>query len=162
MTLSDRLQMTSMTDEELAGFAARTLEGYIRDRIEHGGEDPDLARESGETQMGQLFPGGRPGEGSYVFNACDESGAGVGVLWLYERKHAPAKSVFIYSVEVDESRRGQGWGRELMRYAERWAAERGAFEIALNVFGANTVARSLYTSMGYAERAVVMFKPLTS
>lgn len=158
--MSNQLQMDPMTDEELAGFAVRTLEFYIQDRIEHGGEDPDVAREDGEKQMAHLFPGGRPGEGSHVFNGRDESGAVIGVLWLNERKSAAGMSVFIYDVEVDQGRRGQGWGRELMAYAEQWAGERGAREIALNVFGGNTVARGLYTSLGYNERSVQMAKSL--
>ena len=54
----------------------------------------------------------------------------IGVLWLFERKSAAGTSVFIYNVEVDEDQRKQGWGRELMTYAEQWAAERGAYEIA--------------------------------
>ena len=42
----------------------------------------------------------------------------------------------VYDVEVDEDRRGQGWGRALMTYAEQWARERAG--VGLNVFGGNT------------------------
>ncbi len=49
-----------------------------------------------------------------------------------------------------------------MTFAEQWAGGRGAHEIALNVFGGNTVARGLYTSLGYNERSVAMAKSLTS
>lgn len=54
----------------------------------------------------------------------------LGVPWLFERKSAAGTSGFIYDVEVDEDQRKQGWGRELMTYAEQWAAGRGAYEIA--------------------------------
>ena len=47
-----------------------------------------------------------------------------------------------------------------MTYAEQWAREQGAGEIGLNVFGANTTARRLYTSLGYGERSVTMSRRL--
>ena len=47
-----------------------------------------------------------------------------------------------------------------MTYAEQWAREQGAGEIGLNVFGANTAARRLYTSLGYGERSVTMSRRL--
>jgi hypothetical protein len=40
------------------------------------------------------------------------------------------------------------------------ARSRGMRQIALNVFGGNAVARSLYASSGYAERSVHMSKLL--
>ena len=47
-----------------------------------------------------------------------------------------------------------------MTYAEQWAREQGATEIGLNVFGGNTVARRLYSSLGYDERSVTMSRRL--
>jgi GNAT superfamily N-acetyltransferase len=84
----------------------------------------------------------------------------VGLLWLHARPDVAGTSVWIFDVEVDEDRRGHGWGRELMTYAEQWAREQGATEIGLNVFGGNTVARRLYTSLGYDERSVTMSRKL--
>ena len=45
-------------------------------------------------------------------------------------------------------------------FAEREAKALGIHRIELNVFGGNTVARNLYRSLGYVERAVQMGKDL--
>jgi len=47
-----------------------------------------------------------------------------------------------------------------MRLAEDEARALGVSRIELNVFGGNAVARRLYLSMGYAERAISMGKDL--
>jgi ribosomal protein S18 acetylase RimI-like enzyme len=47
-----------------------------------------------------------------------------------------------------------------MSLVEAEARRRGAPVVELNVWGGNTVARSLYRSLGYAERSVFMSKDL--
>jgi GNAT superfamily N-acetyltransferase len=159
--VTKRLAVAHMTDAELAAYLERSREGYVRQRVDLGGEDERDARKTAEQQTAEYFPGGRPGEGHHLFLGRDTtSGQAVGNLWLHERERAAGTCVWIYDVEVAEGRRGSGWGRELMSYAERWAQERGAVEIALNVFGGNAVARGLYASLGYREAAVEMVKRL--
>ena len=47
-----------------------------------------------------------------------------------------------------------------MEAAEEWTRERGGTRVALNVFGPNLVARSLYDSLGYEVLATSMFKDI--
>jgi ribosomal protein S18 acetylase RimI-like enzyme len=47
-----------------------------------------------------------------------------------------------------------------MQVLEDEVRSRGLGRIALNVFGGNDIARSLYRSVGYAETAVFMSKAL--
>ena len=49
------------------------------------------------------------------------TGERTGGLWLLKQMMTSGTSVFIYDVEVEGDRRKQGWGRELMPYAEWWA-----------------------------------------
>ena len=159
--MSVGLRVDPMTDAELASYLQEALEGYVRQRVDLGGEHPEQARRLAEEQYAGFFPGGVPGEGHVLFTGRDAgTGATVGLLWLHARPDGAGTSVWIFDVEVDEDRRGQGWGRELMTYAEQWAREQGASEIGLNVFGGNTVARRLYTSLGYDERSVTMSRKL--
>ena len=155
------LQLDPMTEAEVEDYRVRSEEGYVRQRVDLGGEDERDARRVAAEQMAAYFPEGRPGEGHHLFLARDgETGEVAGQLWLHERPHAAGTAVWIFDVEVAEARRGKGLGRELMTWAEGWARDRGAAEIGLNVFGGNTVARALYGSMGYAETAVTMAKKL--
>ena len=68
--------------------------------------------------------------------------------------------VWLYEIELDEAARGRGLGREAMIEFEARARDLGAEKLALNVFGGNEVARSLYRSLGYVEESVQMGKRL--
>jgi ribosomal protein S18 acetylase RimI-like enzyme len=68
--------------------------------------------------------------------------------------------MYVYNVEVDEIHRGVGLGRAAMLLAEAEALARGIDRIELNVWGGNAVARGLYRSLGYVERAISMAKDL--
>ena len=155
------LRLDPMTDAEVDDYRARSEEGYVRQRVDLGGEDERDARRVAAEQMSAYFPGGRPGEGHHLFLARDaDTEEVVGQLWLHQRPHAAGTSVWIFDVEVAEAQRGRGLGRELMTLAEQWATEHGAAEVGLNVFGGNATARRLYASLGYQEAAINMTKKL--
>jgi ribosomal protein S18 acetylase RimI-like enzyme len=67
---------------------------------------------------------------------------------------------FIYDIEIAKDMRGRGFGRAAMQAAEEWTRERGGTRVALNVFGPNLTARSLYDSLGYEVLATSMFKDI--
>lgn len=52
---------------------------------------------------------------------------------------------------VTRSRRGQGIGRSLMRYAERWAADQGYRELASDAGYQNDLSVHLYARLGFRE-----------
>ena len=66
------------------------------------------------------------------------------------------RALFIYDIYVDPAWRGRGLGRAAMLLADEEARVRGIRRVELNVFGGNAVARRLYLSLGYVERAVLM------
>lgn len=159
--MSDRLRMDPMTGAEIEAYLAYSSQVCIDERVTLGGQDRRDAEEIEARQFAEYFPGGQPAQDHCLLTGRNAAtGEPVGILWLFEQTSASGTSVFIYDVEVKEDLRAQGWGRELMAYAEQWARERGAREIGLNVFGRNRVARGLYGSLGYQERSVTMAKPL--
>ena len=85
----------------------------------------------------RLLPDGSVPPGNDLYAIEDEdSGERVGDLWLAERDNdVGEKTLFVYSIEITPQYRGR-------------------------VLGGNEVARSLYRSLGYAERAVFMSKDL--
>jgi ribosomal protein S18 acetylase RimI-like enzyme len=66
--------------------------------------------------------------------------------------------LYVYSIEISPKHRGRGFGREAMLLFEDEARSRGISTTSLTVLGGNEVARSLYRSLGYVERAVFMSK----
>ncbi len=146
-----------MTVDELPGFLAMQLDGYVKQRVEFGGDEPAEAASIANRQFAEFFPDGAPAAGHFVFvGRAVDSGQRVGVLWLGERPRGADAIVWIYDIEVDDAARGHGWGRQLMQFAQTWAGGRGAARIELNVFGGNIIARTLYQSLGYRESSVHM------
>lgn len=66
---------------------------------------------------------------------------------------------WIYGIEVDEAFRGRGYRREAMLLAETEARARDMRSLGLNVHGGNTIARSLYASLGYHVTTQQMKRP---
>lgn len=146
-----------ITPAELAAYRATQVQDYITQRVEFGGEDRAEATRVASEQHAQFFPDGVPADRHHLLTGRDADGARVGLLWLFRKSDT---TVWIYDIEVDAAVRGRGFGRALMIAAERWAQSQGATVVELNVFGGNTVARRLYTSLGYAESSVHMTRHL--
>jgi ribosomal protein S18 acetylase RimI-like enzyme len=100
--------------------------------------------------------------GSELFALEDTASSDrVGDLWFAERDNDfGEKTAFVYSIEILPEFRGRGLGREAMLLFEDEVRGRGLGRATLMVFGGNEVARSLYRSLGYAERVVFMWKAL--
>ncbi len=151
-----------LREDELAAFRARTQAGYVRSMVDEGGMPEEAAEAKGEQDMTTLLAAGLTAPGQHLFALEDTSnGEQIGDLWFAERdSDFGDKAAFIYAIEIFEQFRGHGFGREAMVALEDEVRSRGLGRIALNVFGGNDVARSLYRSAGYAETAVFMSKEL--
>lgn len=64
-------------------------------------------------------------------------------------------------VAVAEEGEGKGIGSALIRHAEAWAKGRGYAKITLNVFKANTHARTVYERLGWENETMRYVKILT-
>jgi GNAT superfamily N-acetyltransferase len=150
-----------LRDKTEAGFDAwlpvHTAD-YIAQRV-GAGEDEQVARRTSETQHAVTFPGGRPAAGHHVMDVLDD-GEVVGTLWMGPPFNGDGDTWFVFKVEIDEGFRGRGLGRAAMEAAEDWTRTRGGSRIALNVFGPNAAARSLYGSLGYEVASIGMHKDL--
>jgi ribosomal protein S18 acetylase RimI-like enzyme len=126
-----------------------------------GGMHPDEARETADRDVDQLLADGLATAGHHLLVLADPAG-GVrrGVLWFAVRDRSGRTSAYLYDVEIDAPFRGQGLGREAMLLFESLALEQGAEEADLAVFGGNTVALSLYESLGFRVTARLMRKAL--
>jgi ribosomal protein S18 acetylase RimI-like enzyme len=146
-------------EDELPVYLQQLVEGYAADMVANGGLDPDVARRKSEADNAGLFPGGLPGPGLTVY-VVEADGTPVGNAMLGEREMFGKRFAFVYDIVVDEGWRRRGIGRRAMELLEGEARARGFDRIQLNVFGGNSVARSLYESLGYDELAVSMGKDL--
>jgi ribosomal protein S18 acetylase RimI-like enzyme len=146
--------------EEYAQWSAAALDAYVDEIFASGSMSREAAEEKGRRDFAELLPQGLATPGQLIFRIeVDEQP--VGWLWLALRNpRAEAGVGFIYDIVIDEALRGRGYGREAMRLADEEARRNGLHALALNVFGHNTIARALYSSLGYRETSVQMRKEL--
>jgi hypothetical protein len=127
--------------------------------VVNGGISEDDAGRKAAADTEQLFPADQLSAGQSVF-VIEAGGEDVGELWIAERQSWRGPELWIYDIHVEDTHRVAG--------TERGNAARGVGSapprldrVALNVFGGNEVARSLYRSLGYGENAIAMSKDLS-
>ncbi|MGG7510033.1 GNAT family N-acetyltransferase [Plantibacter sp. YIM 135249] len=159
-----------MPADRLTVWMVETTESYRLERIK-AGESEAEASANAERSFSQLFPGGELAPGQLVFEILEDAAAGpapeataasadpIGILWVGPTLNSTT-DWWVWNIEIVESHRGRGLGREAMRLAEVQAREHGADSLGLNVFGFNVPARSLYESLGYETTSLQMRKTL--
>ncbi len=154
-------RLRPVRDEELPEFIRSARDGYAQQLEEHAYTSPAAAREKAEHDIAELLPNGRIPKSHHAYVVEDaSSGDAVGRLWFAERSRGDETVAWIYEISIDEHARGRGFGREAMQLLEAEVRRLGLREIALNVFGGNEPARSLYRSLDYREVSVWMSKEL--
>lgn len=94
--------------------------------------------------------------------ACDDDGAVLGatVLTLQPEPLSREPGAHLEVLVVAAGAEGQGLGAALLAAAEQLARDEGARSVTLNVFAANTRARSVYERCGYSGEIIRYYKPL--
>jgi ribosomal protein S18 acetylase RimI-like enzyme len=163
--MAEDFRLRDLRPDEYAAFRSRLREGYAEDMIRLGGRDEAFSRAKAAAETDALLPSsGQPEE--QVIRVAETVGDGpgdprrIGHVWVASAPTGDPMA-WVFDVEVEPDRRGQGWGRVLMVEGERIAAQLGYDRVGLNVFGGNTAAIGLYTSLGYAVAAQVMVKSFT-
>ena len=155
------ISLEPMTDEAFALWLPPTVHDLATDNVESGKWAPEDALEMAKNELAILLPQGPSTRGQLLYTVRDEaSGTGVGVVWIHLRRKADKPEAYIYDLFINADQRGKGYGRATMLAAIDRARELGANCVGLHVFGHNTVARELYTSLGFVETNVMMSLPL--
>jgi GNAT superfamily N-acetyltransferase len=148
-----------MTVQEYDDWLVGQLEAYAADLAESSGSTLEEAQLRAEQQLRDLLPLGVATPGHHLLRVLDESGSPVGVLWVGPHPQRRGAG-WVYDVEIEEARRGEGLGRGAMLAAEQVTRDAGWSALGLNVFGHNPRARALYDALGYRVAATSMTKPL--
>jgi ribosomal protein S18 acetylase RimI-like enzyme len=152
------VSLAPMPSSVLTGWLRAQRSAYIADRM-RAGDDEAAATRNADASYDRYFPGGAPASGHDVLVVLDDERV-VGSLWLGPHPSDLEGVWWVWDVQIDAAERGRGLGRSAMLLAEEHVRARGGSALALNVFGFNTPARTLYESLGYATTAVQMRKPL--
>ncbi len=148
-------RLVPITEAAYQGWLARLIPEYAADNVRAGRWTQAEALDRAAQQTHSLLPEGRSTPGHQIWTITDDSGAGAGVLWLATDAGRPGHA-FIYDIEIDPGRRGEGLGTAALTALDEWARANGVESIGLHVFGANDGARRLYLRLGYIETSVQM------
>jgi ribosomal protein S18 acetylase RimI-like enzyme len=150
------VQLRPMTSTEYDAWVPAVIAGYAAQHAAAGSMPADSSLELAQQEFEELLPHGPETEEHHVLVAEGDDER-VGILWL---RVPSSGAAFVYDVEVEPQLRGRGYGRAIMLAAESYARNLGARALRLHVFGSNSVARSLYESLGYHTTNVHMEKRL--
>jgi ribosomal protein S18 acetylase RimI-like enzyme len=154
----EKVRMRPATRGEFDTWLPRQLAAYAELIASSGAMPAQAAREKAETDTARYFNRGFATPGQFVFRIMADK-VPVGWLWLGVPGPDPdPRMAWVFEIEIEPAFRGHGYGRAAMRLAEAEARSRGMTSLGLNVHGQNTVARSLYESLGYEVMAVQMKK----
>ena len=148
------IKLQSMSQKRFDYWRERLWVLYRQELIDAGHTEETAAKNVADT-IADTMPDGVLVAGNFVFDLMHD-GERVGVTWLVQNDD----SWSIYDIEVDESKRGQGFGRQAMKAIEEHVRSESGKTISLSVFGFNKAARSLYESEGYETVRVSMKKTL--
>jgi len=152
-------RLRPMTAAECDAYLAWVVDDYAAELERNGKAVADAALTASRASFDGLLPDGVATDRQTLLIAEDAGGDRVGLLWFGPSTDDPS-TAWIYDITVDEDRRGQGWGRAIMRLFEAEALRRGYTRAGLNVYADNHVARRLYESLGYRETARQLSKEL--
>jgi ribosomal protein S18 acetylase RimI-like enzyme len=146
-----------MTEEELVQFFPVLWQNYKETLMENGMSE-SMAEANIEMNKKSLWPEGKLRDGNFLFNVVSNQQR-VGHLWIAKQAN-DLQTFFIYDIEIGETFRGKGFGRETMLAAEEFSRSQGATHLELNVFWKNDVAKGLYQSLGFNFTSAHMQKKL--
>ncbi|MFD5030494.1 GNAT family N-acetyltransferase [Streptomyces sp. NPDC058405] len=148
-----------MNEAEYQDWLARSVDGYAQSWIDRGAP-PREARAKSVTTHRETLPEGLATPGVSL-NVLVHEGNVVGHLWVGRREVRPGEEgAYVYDIAVTEDQRGKGYGRALMRLAERVARESGMTLLGLHVFADNIPAVRLYESLQYVTTDRNFYKQL--
>lgn len=153
------VRLLPVTEAAYQAWLARLVPAYAADLQRAGHGTAEEALERARLQTAELLPQGRATPGQHIWTIADDTGLAAGILWVAAEGARPDRA-FIYDIEIDADRRGQGLGTAALAALEEWAHAQGITAIGLHVFGDNEGARRLYRRLGYLETSVQMEKRL--
>lgn len=151
------VQLVPMKQEDLEPYLERGIREYADDHVRNGNWSAEEALERSKKEFEQLLPEGVNSRDQFLYSLVNETdGNKVGLLWVQVKD----RKAFIYDFIIDESYRGQGYGKQALAALDEKLKAMNVESAELHVFGDNTTAQELYKKMGYQITGIHMRKIL--
>lgn len=155
------IRLTPMNERDYEEFLLRTIDEYAREKVRAGAWLEEESVALAISEFDRFLPQGLQTPDAFLYVIEEqEQGYQLGHLWIGLIEGVFGKVAFLYEINIFEAHRNRGYGTEAMQKLEVLAAELGAIQIALHVFGHNKRAYLLYDKMGYEVKNVSMAKAI--
>jgi GNAT superfamily N-acetyltransferase len=161
--VSPTVRLVPMSPEQFARYRATSEQEYAEQIRESGSLPADEAAAKAADDFARLLPDGLATPDHRLWTAYDDADDGVievGMLWLHLSPTSEGLAAFGYDLSVRPDLRGRGYGRAIVTTALDACRDLGVVSVALNVFGQNLTARSLYEDLGFEVTSIQMRKVL--
>jgi ribosomal protein S18 acetylase RimI-like enzyme len=150
-----------MTTQSFEDFKNHSIGQYASDLARVEEISVEEAHTYASLQFQKLVPDGIATIDQIFLDAFDaQTDKPIGYLWLGFQTRFGRRIASINDICINESHRGQGFGKILMSLAEQEARKQNATRVRLHVFNDNEIAKGLYLSMGFAPTSLDMRKDL--
>jgi ribosomal protein S18 acetylase RimI-like enzyme len=147
---------------EFAAWLEAIVPSYAADKVALHRWTKEESLELARKEYDQLLPKGLETENNFFFAVLDESGHPVGSLWFVEAPRVGYKVAYVFDIIIKPEHRRHGHAIRALEALEVEAARRGLAGVALQVFGHNHEARSLYSKLGYEPTNINLYKRLAA
>ena len=151
-----------MTEQEYAEWLAIVIPLYAADKVALHRWTTEEAVDRAKKEYEQLLPKGLQTENNYFYAVLNGFGQTVGSLWFVEAPRVGYRVAYVFDIYVKSEHRRQGHAVRALEALETEAATRGLAGIALQVFGHNLSARSLYSKLSYSPTNINLYKALSA
>jgi ribosomal protein S18 acetylase RimI-like enzyme len=154
-----------MSLTELDSYKWKGIASYREKLLLTGKYNEKEALQLAEDTFSSLLPSRTNTEDKRIYIMQNELNTDIGLLWYCFGEITTGRIAFICDLTVYEEFRRRGYGRAILRYAEKETKCYGVNQIGLNVYKSNSGATSLYLSEGYrmqeeAPESMYMMKHL--
>lgn len=140
------VKFREMNDEEYKVFVENSIQDYSNGLIKSGACTEEEGFERAKNDFKNLLPDGKHTKDNFLYRIENKTQEDVGILWYIKQSEIRA---FIADILIFEEFQSKGYGRQTLLLLEKEAKQKGISMIALHVFKFNTIAFSLYSSLGY-------------
>ncbi len=140
--------LRDMTDAEKKDFTEKITKHFAEALAENQAETKENSLAAAAGILDEIMA---DESAEHCFKTADTGGNVAGYIWykLADDEVRYAYTVYLY---VEAGYRGKGFGGQILKLAEKEAAESGCKECRLCVWESNWVARRLYEGLGYVPR----------
>jgi ribosomal protein S18 acetylase RimI-like enzyme len=151
-----------MNSNSFASYRILAATGYAEENVASGRWPKEGSLERSFEDFDESLPQGLATPNNFIYEIHDEATSTVvGTIWFAVITKNGMTSAFVYDIEIKTEYRRRGHARAAFTALEALVKSLGLSSIGLHVFGQNSAAQALYSSLGYGITGINMLKTIS-